>query len=138
MSSDSASPRPMKLSVVTEPVPSPSALRRALARARDGKALDQAEAAILLHARGDQLAELLGYAARTRDAGLAAAGRPGVGHQPEGDHMAAGRCRDVEKRRSCGVTASRLPLDTAAATAHGDTAAIRVPSSRRTAAAASP
>jgi FO synthase len=78
MSSDSASPRPMKLSVVTEPVPSPSALRRALARARDGKALDQAEAAILLHARGDQLAELLGYAARTRDAGLAAAGRPGV------------------------------------------------------------
>jgi FO synthase len=68
----------MKLSVVTEPVPSPSALRRALARARDGKALDQAEAAILLHARGDQLAELLGYAARTRDAGLAAAGRPGV------------------------------------------------------------
>jgi FO synthase len=33
---------------------------------------------VLLHARGAQLDELLGYAARTRDAGLAAAGRPGV------------------------------------------------------------
>ena len=33
---------------------------------------------MLLHARGEQLTELLGYAARTRDAGLAAAGRPGV------------------------------------------------------------
>ncbi|HEX9032496.1 MAG TPA: bifunctional FO biosynthesis protein CofGH [Streptosporangiaceae bacterium] len=58
--------------------PSSSALRRALARARDGKALDQAEAEILLQARGEQLTELLGYAARTRDAGLVAAGRPGV------------------------------------------------------------
>src|ERR1035441_1268577 len=34
-----------------EPAPPESALRRALARARDGKALDQAEAATLLHAR---------------------------------------------------------------------------------------
>ncbi|HEX9065633.1 MAG TPA: bifunctional FO biosynthesis protein CofGH [Streptosporangiaceae bacterium] len=58
--------------------PSASALRRALARARDGKSLDRAEATVLLHARGEQLTELLGYAARTRDAGLAAAGRPGV------------------------------------------------------------
>src|ERR1700689_1336749 len=58
--------------------PSASALRRALARARDGKPLDHAEAVILLHARGDQLTELLSYAARTRDAGLRAAGRPGV------------------------------------------------------------
>ena len=58
--------------------PSPNALRRALARARDGKPLDRAEAVVLLHARGEQLTELLGYAARTRDAGLAAAGRPGV------------------------------------------------------------
>ncbi|MGO8882254.1 MAG: bifunctional FO biosynthesis protein CofGH [Streptosporangiaceae bacterium] len=53
-------------------------MRRALARARDGKSLDEAEAAILLHARGEQLGELLGYASRTRDAGLSAAGRPGV------------------------------------------------------------
>ncbi len=58
--------------------PSPNALRRALARARDGKLLDRAEAAVLLHARGAQLTELLSYAARTRDAGLAAAGRPRV------------------------------------------------------------
>ncbi len=58
--------------------PSDSALRRALARARDGKALDQAEAAILLHARGDQLTDLLRSASRARDAGLEAAGRPGV------------------------------------------------------------
>ena len=58
--------------------PSDSALRRALARARDGKALDHAEAVVLLHARGEQLTELLSYAARTREAGLAAAGRPGV------------------------------------------------------------
>ena len=58
--------------------PGPTAMRRALARARDGKTLDPAEAAVLLHARGAQLDELLGYAARTRDAGLAAAGRPGV------------------------------------------------------------
>ncbi|HEY7146702.1 MAG TPA: bifunctional FO biosynthesis protein CofGH [Streptosporangiaceae bacterium] len=60
------------------PAPDASALRRVLARARDGKALDQAEAVTLLHARGGQLDQLLGYAARTRDAGLAGAGRPGV------------------------------------------------------------
>lgn len=55
-----------------------TAVRRALARARDGKTLDRSEATILLHARGEQLDDLLTYAARTRDAGLAAAGRPGV------------------------------------------------------------
>src|SRR6266567_1458221 len=60
------------------PAPSDTSLRRALARARDGKALDQAEAATLLHARGVPLARLLGYASRTRDAGLDAAGRPGI------------------------------------------------------------
>jgi FO synthase len=59
-------------------VPGENAVRRALARARDGKTLDRAEAAVLLHARGPQLTDLLGYAARTRDAGLAAAGRPGI------------------------------------------------------------
>jgi len=53
-------------------------MRRALARARDGKPLDQAEVAVLLHARGDDLRALLGYARRTRDAGLEAAGRPGI------------------------------------------------------------
>src|SRR5579863_6682232 len=57
---------------------SEAAMRRALARARDGKPLDQAEAAVLLHARGNDLRTLLGYARRTRDAGLVAAGRPGI------------------------------------------------------------
>jgi FO synthase len=52
--------------------------RRALARARDGKALDAAEAEILLQARGGDLDQLLGYASRTRDAGLESAGRPRV------------------------------------------------------------
>ena len=64
--------------VPPENAPPPSALRRALARARDGKPIDGDEAAILLHARGERLTELLRYAARTRDAGLAAAGRAGV------------------------------------------------------------
>ena len=53
-------------------------MRRALARARDGKPLDVGEATVLLHARGDDLQALLGYASRTRDAGLDAAGRPGI------------------------------------------------------------
>jgi FO synthase len=55
-----------------------AAMRRALARARDGKPLDQVEATVLLHARGDNLATLLAYARRIRDAGLEAAGRPGI------------------------------------------------------------
>ena len=52
-----------------------------VARALAGAAvepLDQAQATILLHARGDDLRALLSLAARTRDAGLEAAGRPGV------------------------------------------------------------
>ncbi len=53
-------------------------MRRALARARDGKTIDVAEAAILLEARGADLDTLLDHASRIRDAGLAAAGRPGV------------------------------------------------------------
>ncbi|WP_182898731.1 bifunctional FO biosynthesis protein CofGH [Microbispora sp. H10830] len=59
-------------------VSSDSGTRRALARARDGKTLDLAEAAILLRARGDDLDALLAHASRVRDAGLEAAGRPGV------------------------------------------------------------
>ena len=58
--------------------PAAAGMRRALARARDGKPLDEAEAATLLHARGGDLDRLLGYAGRARDAGLAAAGRPRV------------------------------------------------------------
>src|SRR6201992_985490 len=57
---------------------SETAMRTALARAGDGELLGRAEASILLHASGDDLTALLGYASRTRDAGLEAAGRPGV------------------------------------------------------------
>ncbi|MER8157189.1 bifunctional FO biosynthesis protein CofGH [Streptomyces sp. NPDC094472] len=58
--------------------PTANAMRRALRRARDGVALDTAEAAVLLQARGDDLKDLMASAARVRDAGLEAAGRPGV------------------------------------------------------------
>jgi FO synthase len=58
--------------------PDASALRRALRRARDAATLDATEATVLLHARGDDLADLMTSAARVRDAGLVAAGRPGV------------------------------------------------------------
>ncbi|MFD3332430.1 bifunctional FO biosynthesis protein CofGH [Streptomyces sp. NPDC058700] len=58
--------------------PTENAMRRALRRARDGVALDVAEAAVLLRARGDDLADLVASAGRVRDAGLDAAGRPGV------------------------------------------------------------
>ncbi len=53
-------------------------MRRALRRARDGALLDATEATVLLHARGEHLDDLLISAARVRDAGLVAAGRPGV------------------------------------------------------------
>ncbi|MGY2150809.1 bifunctional FO biosynthesis protein CofGH [Nocardia gipuzkoensis] len=55
--------------------PSPSAMRRALRRARDGVTLNVDEAAVLLHATGDDLADLCRSAARVRDAGLVSAGR---------------------------------------------------------------
>jgi FO synthase len=58
--------------------PTASAMRRALARARDGKTLDADEATVLLQARGADLRTLSEHASRVRDAGLAAAGRPGV------------------------------------------------------------
>ncbi|MGW1586963.1 bifunctional FO biosynthesis protein CofGH [Streptomyces sp. NPDC002386] len=58
--------------------PTENSMRRALKRARDGVALDVAEAAVLLQARGEALTGLAASAARVRDAGLEAAGRPGV------------------------------------------------------------
>ncbi|MEU3607596.1 bifunctional FO biosynthesis protein CofGH [Streptomyces sp. NPDC035033] len=58
--------------------PTRNAMRRALRRARDGVALDVGEAAVLLRARGEDLTELVAVAGRVRDAGLEAAGRPGV------------------------------------------------------------
>ena len=63
---------------VPETPPAPSAVKRALRRARDGAVLDVTEAAVLLAARGEQLDELLEHASRVRDAGLVEEGRPGV------------------------------------------------------------
>jgi FO synthase len=58
--------------------PTPQQVRRALARAERGAALDLAEATALLAARGAELDRLCMAAAKVRDAGLVAAGRPGV------------------------------------------------------------
>ena len=60
------------------PAQQDNGMRRALARARRGDALDVAEAEILLQARGADLEALCRIAARVRDAGLETAGRPGV------------------------------------------------------------
>ncbi|GAA3360196.1 bifunctional FO biosynthesis protein CofGH [Saccharopolyspora gregorii] len=62
----------------TAAAPNASAMRRALARARDGKALDRDEVTVLLQARDADLDRLAEYAARTRDAGLRDVGREGV------------------------------------------------------------
>ncbi|WP_235870681.1 bifunctional FO biosynthesis protein CofGH [Rhodococcus xishaensis] len=56
--------------------PSASAMRRVLRRARDGVTLNVDEATRLLHARGADLDDLCASAARVRDMGLDAAGRP--------------------------------------------------------------
>src|SRR5690349_12162977 len=56
----------------------PQQVRRALARAERGAALDVAEAAALLAATGPELDRLTAAAAKVRDAGLLAVGRPGV------------------------------------------------------------
>lgn len=58
--------------------PTPQQVRRALARAERGAALDPDEAAVLLAATGADLDRLTAAAAKVRDAGLVAAGRPAV------------------------------------------------------------
>ncbi|MFF8371349.1 bifunctional FO biosynthesis protein CofGH [Streptomyces lydicus] len=75
--------------------PTENAMRRALKRARDGVALDVGEATVLLQARGDDLKDLCASAARVRDAGLEAAGRPGVITYSKGVFIPLTRlCRD--------------------------------------------
>ncbi|HEY0905516.1 MAG TPA: bifunctional FO biosynthesis protein CofGH [Marmoricola sp.] len=61
-----------------DPTPTPHQVRRALARAERGAALDLDEATVLLSAQGENLSRLTAVAARVRDRGLADAGRPGV------------------------------------------------------------
>ncbi|MCU1591536.1 MAG: synthase subunit 1 [Frankiales bacterium] len=58
--------------------PTDNAMRRALARAAQGKSLDLDESTVLLAARGDDLQQLCAAAARVRDQGLVDAGRPAV------------------------------------------------------------
>ncbi|MGK5112452.1 bifunctional FO biosynthesis protein CofGH [Geodermatophilus sp. CPCC 205506] len=58
--------------------PTGQQVRRALVRAERSATLDADEATALLAARGEQLDRLCAVAARVRDAGLVAAGRPGV------------------------------------------------------------
>ncbi|MCZ4276104.1 bifunctional FO biosynthesis protein CofGH [Rhodococcoides yunnanense] len=58
-----------------EKAPAPSAMRRVLRRAREGVALNVDEATVLLHARGEDLVDLMASASRVRDAGLLEAGR---------------------------------------------------------------
>ncbi len=78
--------------------PTPQQMRRALARVERGASLDVAEAAVLLAARAGDLEALCGAAARVRDAGLVAAGRPGVvTYSPKVfvplTHLCRDRCR---------------------------------------------
>ncbi len=51
-----------------------SSLRRAAARVHAGKALDEAEALVLLGARGEDLESLFTASARVRDAAMLGAG----------------------------------------------------------------
>ena len=75
--------------------PTPQQTRRALARAERGATVDVAEATVLLSARGDDLVRLCAVAARTRDAGLVAAGRPGtVTYSPKVFVPVTRLCRD--------------------------------------------
>ena len=91
-------------------MPSSTALRRALRRARDGVALDATEAEILLSARGDALADLCASAARVRDQGLVDAGRPGVITYSRKVFIPLTRlCRDRCHYCTFATTPNRLP-----------------------------
>jgi FO synthase len=75
--------------------PTPQQVRRALARAERGARLDEAEATVLLAATGADLDRLCAAAARVRDAGLDAAGRPGtVTYSPKVFIPVTRLCRD--------------------------------------------
>ncbi len=85
-------------------------MRRALRRARDGVTLDANEALVLLHARGSDLTDLMVSAARVRDAGLAAAGRPGVVTYSKKVFIPLTRlCRDRCHYCTFATTPGRLP-----------------------------
>jgi FO synthase len=58
-----------RLASVPEPLPTPTAVRRALKRAEDGKTLSLDEASALMAARGEPLERLLALASRLRELG---------------------------------------------------------------------
>ncbi|GAA4375831.1 bifunctional FO biosynthesis protein CofGH [Nocardioides caricicola] len=79
--------------------PTPQQVRRALARAERGAALDVPEATALLAATGEDLDRLTAAAAKVRDAGLVAAGRavdgrPVVTYSPKVFIPVTKLCRD--------------------------------------------
>src|SRR4051812_42036086 len=79
--------------------PTPQQVRRALARAERGAALDVGEATALLAATGAELDRLTAAAAKVRDAGLVAAGRvvdgrPVVTYSPKVFIPVTRLCRD--------------------------------------------
>src|SRR4051794_1154571 len=85
-------------------------MRRALRRGRDGAPIDVTEATVLLHSRGDDLLDLCTSAARVRDAGLAAAGRPGVITYSRKVFLPLTRlCRDRCHYCTFATTPGRLP-----------------------------
>ena len=91
-------------------MPTESAIRRALRRARDGAALDPTEAAVLMAARGAALDDLLASAGRVRDAGLRAAGRPGVvTYSPKVFVPLTRLCRDRCHYCTFATTPGRVP-----------------------------
>ncbi len=96
--------------VAAKGAPSASAMRRALRRARDGVTLDATEALILLSAQGDDLRDLMASAARVRDAGLQAAGRPGIVTYSKKVFIPLTRlCRDRCHYCTFATTPGRLP-----------------------------
>jgi len=80
---------------MSQPAPTPQQVRRALARAERGAALDVPEASALLAATGEDLDRLCAAAAKVRDAGLVAAGRPAtVTYSPKVFIPVTRLCRD--------------------------------------------
>ncbi|HZJ04638.1 MAG TPA: bifunctional FO biosynthesis protein CofGH [Nocardioidaceae bacterium] len=88
----------------------PQEMRRGLARAERGVSLNRVEAAVLLAARGEDLAELCRTASRIRDAGLEAAGRPGlVTYSPKVFIPLTRLCRDRCHYCTFVTTPAKLP-----------------------------
>ncbi len=90
--------------------PNEREITRAVRRAVAGKSIDANEAAGLLSARGELLRELMAAAVRVRDAGLDAAGRPGVVTYSKKVFIPLTRlCRDRCHYCTFATTPNRLP-----------------------------